>query len=42
MEKVSEGDSVELRILRITMGIFGQIDRRLRLRVQARQPAEKP
>jgi serine protease Do len=36
MERVGEGDSVELRILRITLGVFGQIERRLRLHVQAR------
>ncbi|MHC4517897.1 MAG: trypsin-like peptidase domain-containing protein [Planctomycetota bacterium] len=42
MENVSEGDSVELRILRITLGLFGQIDRRLRVRVQARPPGGAP
>jgi serine protease Do len=42
IEKISEGDSVELRILRITMGLFGQIDRRLRLRIQARSLQTEP
>lgn len=42
MENVSAGDAVELRILRITLGLFGQIDRRLRVRVQARPPGGSP
>jgi serine protease Do len=42
MEKISEGDSVEMWILRITMGLFGQIDRRLRLRIQARSLGTDP
>jgi S1-C subfamily serine protease len=36
MEKVAEGDVVELRILRITLGLFGQMERRLLVRLQAR------
>jgi len=35
MEKVADGDMVELQILRISMGIFGQIDRRFILRLEA-------
>ena len=36
MEKVSSGDTVELRILRITMGAFGQMERRFLVRLEAR------
>ena len=36
MEKISDGDTVEFNILRITMGLFGQINRHLRLSVPAR------
>jgi serine protease Do len=36
MEKVSEDDIVELQILRISIGIFGQIERRLLVRLEAR------
>jgi serine protease Do len=35
IEKVSDSDTVEFKILRITMGLFGQIDRHLRIPVQA-------
>jgi hypothetical protein len=42
MENVSEGDSVELRILRITLGVFGQIDRRLRVQIQTRPSNARP
>ena len=38
MEKISAGNLVEFKILRITMGLFGQIDRPLRLSVPARMP----
>jgi len=36
MEKVSAGDTVELMILRITMGAFGQMERRFPVRLEAR------
>lgn len=36
MEKVAEGDVVELQILRITLGVFGQMERRFLIRLQAR------
>ncbi len=36
MEKVSSGDTVELMILRITMGAFGQMERRFLARLEAR------
>ncbi len=36
MEKVSSGDTVELMILRITMGAFGQMERRFLVRLEAR------
>jgi serine protease Do len=36
MEKVAPGDTVELKILRITMGQFGQMERRFLVRLQAR------
>jgi len=35
MEKISDSDTVEFNILRITMGLFGQIDRHLRIPVPA-------
>ncbi len=35
MEKVAEGDPVELRILRITVGLFGQMERRFLIRLEA-------
>jgi len=40
MEKIAEGDTVELQILRITLGVFGQVQRRLivRLEAHARNP----
>jgi serine protease Do len=38
MEKVSEGDIVDLQVLRISIGIFGQIERRLLVRLEARPP----
>jgi serine protease Do len=36
MEKVTEGDAVRLTIVRISLGVFGQIDRRLSVSLQAR------
>lgn len=39
MEKVTEGDTVEFRILRISIGLFGQIERRLLVRLAARGQA---
>ncbi len=36
MEKVAEGDIVNLTIMRISLGILGQIDRRLSVPVEAR------
>jgi serine protease Do len=36
MEKVSQGDKVNLKILRITEGIYGQIDRQLLVTVEAK------
>ncbi len=36
MEKVSEGEVVEFRIVRITVGLFGQMERRLIVRLEAR------
>jgi C-terminal processing protease CtpA/Prc len=36
MEKVSGGDTVELKILRITVGQFGQMERRFLARLEAR------
>jgi serine protease Do len=36
MEKVAEGNVVHLTIVRISLGVFGQIDRRLSISVQAR------
>lgn len=38
VEKVAPGDTVELNILRITMGPFGQMERRFRVRLEARSP----
>ncbi len=35
MEKVSEGNIVTLTIMRISLGVFGQIDRRLSVRLKA-------
>lgn len=37
MEKVTEGDNVELKILRISIGLFGQIERRFLVRLAARE-----
>jgi serine protease Do len=37
MEKVSESDVVEFKILRITMGLFGQIDRQYYIPVPTRR-----
>jgi len=44
MEKVAEGDTVEFRILRISIGLFGQIERRflVRLPAGAAKPARPP
>jgi serine protease Do len=36
LEKVAVGDPVEMRILRITVGPFGQVERRLTTRLEAR------
>jgi len=36
MENVAEGNTVELKILRITMGQFGQMERRFQVRLEAR------
>ena len=36
MEKITEGDVVELQILRISLGVFGQINRRFVVRLEAR------
>ncbi|MBN1506727.1 MAG: trypsin-like peptidase domain-containing protein [Sedimentisphaerales bacterium] len=36
MEKVTEGDTVEFKILRISIGLFGQIERRFLVRLPAR------
>ena len=33
MEKVAEGDVVELQIIRISLGLFGQIERRFLVRL---------
>jgi len=35
MEKVSEGDIVELRIMRINLGVFGQVQRQFIVRLKA-------
>jgi len=35
LEKINDSDTVEFKILRITMGLFGQIDRHLRIPVAA-------
>jgi len=35
MEKISEGDRVELKILRITLGVFGQVQRQYRVSLKA-------
>jgi serine protease Do len=44
MEKVTEGDTVEFKILRISIGLFGQIERRflVRLPAGAAKPARPP
>jgi len=36
MEKVSEGDLVELKIMRITVGLFGQVQRQYRVVLEAK------
>jgi serine protease Do len=36
MEKVAPGDTVDLQILRITVGQFGQMERRFQVRLEAR------
>jgi S1-C subfamily serine protease len=36
MEKVAPGDTVGLKILRITIGQFGQMERRFLVRLEAR------
>lgn len=41
MEKISENDIVELQLLRISIGIFGQIERRLFVRLEARPPLSR-
>jgi len=35
MEKVSEGDIVEFKVMRIVIGLFGQVQRRYRVQLQA-------
>jgi len=40
MEKVAEGDTVELEILRISVGLLGQIQRRYVVGLQARSPTK--
>ena len=35
MEKVTEGDTVEFKILRISIGLFGQVERRFLARLPA-------
>jgi serine protease Do len=44
MEKLTEGDVVTLKILRISIGLFGQIERRflVRLPVRPQAPARSP
>ena len=43
MEKVTEGDTVEFKILRISIGLFGQIERRFLVRLPGpRAKAEWP
>jgi len=43
MEKVREGDTVEFKILRISIGLFGQIERRFLVRLPARgQAPDRP
>ena len=39
MEKVSQGDKVNFGILRITLGVFGQVDRQIIVTVEARMSA---
>ncbi len=41
IEKIGDSDTVEFNILRITMGLFGQIDRHLRIPVRARAKAPR-
>jgi serine protease Do len=36
MEKISAGQTVELQVLRITTGLFGQMEKRLLIRLEAR------
>jgi serine protease Do len=38
MEKVTPGDAIQLQILRISTGLFGQIERRILVRLQAKPP----
>jgi len=40
MEKLSDGDQVQFKILRITMGLFGQIDRQLHFSVPVHIPPQ--
>jgi hypothetical protein len=35
MERVAEGDVVPVQILRITLGLFGQMERRFLVRLEA-------
>jgi serine protease Do len=39
MEKISAGQTVELQVLRITTGLFGQMEKRLLVRLEARPRA---
>ena len=40
MEKITEGDAVELRIMRVTLGVFGQVQRHfsVTLKAQSKKP----
>jgi serine protease Do len=40
MEKVAPGDRVNFKVLRISLGVFGQIDRQLLITVEALQPTD--
>ena len=41
MEKVTDGDIAEFNILRITLGLFGQMERRLLIRLEAHRQSVK-
>jgi hypothetical protein len=42
MEKVNEGDTVDVKIMRISVGIFGQVQQRYtaRLKAQSKKSGE--